>query len=429
MRIRTRTVVLEVLLALALWSGKAAHAYDIASVSIHGFVSPGYVKSTDNDFLGLPTKNGTFAFSDVGLTFSTEPVEKLRIGVQLLARDFGEEGNFDVTLDWAVGDYRWKDWLGIRAGKVKNPVGFYNRERDLDMLRTSIFLPQSIYTENMRDFMNAYLGGELYGVVPVASWGDFEYELFGGTIDADNAHILRDFITQNTLEYMPVEALITLSDLAVEVKYILGGVLRWNTPLDGLRVGGSFFRSESEMEGTLLASVLPVPDVPMLQYTIQYPVSVKYTVKYAGILSAEYTLGNLILAAEYFYQKSDIEVTPPQGLPDAPDLSGLKQTMEGFYVQARYRLFDRFEFGTYYSVYHPDAEDRDGSSLAARGKPDYYAWLRDWALSFRWDIKPFWLVKLEGHLMDGAALIEVPANPRDAERHWGLFAFKTTFYF
>ncbi len=202
MRIPRNTAVFVLLLGLVLSSGREALAFEIASVSIHGFVSPGCVKSTDNDFLRLPTKNGTFAFSDVGVNFSMEPVEKLRVGIQLLARDFGEEGNFDVVLDWAVGDYRWKDWLGIRAGKVKNPVGFYNRERDLDMVRTSIFLPQSIYTETMRDFMNTYLGGELYGVLPVASWGDFEYELFGGTIDADNASILR---VDNGVAVRPIE--------------------------------------------------------------------------------------------------------------------------------------------------------------------------------------------------------------------------------
>ncbi len=429
MRKPTKTVCSLLVYHVVLFLSTTALAFDIASVSIHGFVSPGYVKSTDNDFLGLPTENGTFAFSDVGLNFNTEPIEKLRIGVQILARDFGDEGNFDVVLDWAVGDYRWKDWLGIRAGKIKNPVGLYNRERDLDMVRTSIFLPQSIYTENMRDFMNAYLGGELYGVLPAASWGDFEYEIFGGTIDADNAPVLRDYITTKTEEYMPFDAYLTLGDLAVEVKYIFGGVLRWNTPLEGLRVGVSVFKNETEMEGILVGSILPVPEVPMLQYTIQYPVTVGYTIKYAGILSAEFTIGNLILAGEYYYQRSDITVAAPPGVPDLPDITGVQQNMEGFYVQARYRLFDRFEIGTYYSVFHPDAKDRGGSFYESRGKPDYYGWLRDWALSFRWDIKPFWLVKVEGHIMDGAALIEGPANPTDVERHWGLFAFRTTFYF
>ncbi len=137
------------------------------------------------------------------------------------------------------------------------------------------------------------------------------------------------------------------------------------------------------------------------------------------------------MAAEYFYQRADIELPPLQGLPDVPALPGqeIRQSTEGFYFQARYRLFDRFEFGTYYSVFHPNADDRSGNSLAAIGKPDYYAWLRDWALSFRCDIKPFWLIKVEGHLMDGAALVEVPADPADAERHWGLVAVKTTFNF
>jgi hypothetical protein len=112
-----------------------------------------------------------------------------------------------------------------------------------------------------------------------------------------------------------------------------------------------------------------------------------------------------------------------------PEVPPLEQNMQGYYVQFRYRFFDRFEVGSYYSVLYPNADDKDGDFYVARGEPDFLAWERDVALSFRFDIFPNWLVKLEGHFIDGAALVEIPENLDDLERRWGLFGFKTTFSF
>jgi hypothetical protein len=426
MRNPIKTAAFALLLSLILSSGRPALALEFASMSIHGFVSPGYLKSTANDYQGLSTRKGTFSLSEVGINFSTEPIEKLRIGMQLFAYDFGDEGNFDVVLDWAVGDYRWKDWLGIRAGKVKMPVGFYNKERDLDMLRTSILLPQSIYTAMMRSFTNTFLGGEIYGAVPGAFGDDFEYELFVGTMNADKTRVIRGFITDGASKGLPPGTQVSLLDLSVEIEYVVGGALIWNTPLEGLRAGATFYTSDSEMNGTLLVSIPLLPQQPLLQYTVQSPTSLSYKVNYAYVLSAEYTVGNLILAAEYFYQRGDIR---PRAAPGVPELPSFEQNIQGFYGQVRYRFFDRFEIGSYYSVHHQNADDKDGDFYVARGEPDFLAWERDLAVSFRFDIFPNWLVKLEAHFIDGAALVDIPENLDDLERHWGLFGFKTTFSF
>ncbi len=283
------TAMILFLSALVSNSGTAS-AVDLSRVSIHGFLSQGYLKSTANDYLGVSTEDGTFAFSEAGINFSAQLTEELRLGLQLFARDFGKEGNFDVVLDWAVGDYRWKDWMGIRFGKVKMPVGFYNKGRDVDMLRTSILLPQAIYPERLRDMLNTYIGGELYGVFPLPFGGDVEYELFGGTMDLDDASILRNFIIKGALENMPPGSKITLGDLAVEMKYALGGALRWNTPVENLRLGVTVLTSDGEMEGDLMSSISFMPQMPVLQATSQLPVSVDIKVEYSYVLSAEFSL-------------------------------------------------------------------------------------------------------------------------------------------
>jgi hypothetical protein len=119
-------------------------------VAIHGFVSQGYMKSSDNNFQ-TDTDNGSFEFNEMGLNFVYDTGENVKVGAQLFARDLGEIGNDTVGVSWAFGDYKWRDWLGVRAGIMKLSTGLYSETRDVDSLRTSILLPQSVYNEWFRD--------------------------------------------------------------------------------------------------------------------------------------------------------------------------------------------------------------------------------------------------------------------------------------
>jgi hypothetical protein len=58
----------------------------------------------------------------------------------------------------------------------------------------------------------------------------------------------------------------------------------------------------------------------------------------------------------------------------------------------------------------------------------------DVALSLRFDVNPFWLVKAEGHFMYGTAGILNPLriNPPDitkADQYWAAYFLKTTAHF
>ncbi|MDX9709667.1 MAG: hypothetical protein RBT64_08935 [Trichloromonas sp.] len=81
------------------------------------------------------SKDGSFQINEFGLTLNGELSDNLRVGLQLLSRDLGAEGNNKINIDWGMADYRWRDWLGVRLGKVKLPIGLYNRGRDSDFLR------------------------------------------------------------------------------------------------------------------------------------------------------------------------------------------------------------------------------------------------------------------------------------------------------
>ncbi len=72
-------------------------------VDIHGFISQGYLKTDNNNYLA-DTKDGSTQFNEMGINFRTSPTDKLTIGCQFFARDLGAVGNDEVTLGWVVGD-------------------------------------------------------------------------------------------------------------------------------------------------------------------------------------------------------------------------------------------------------------------------------------------------------------------------------------
>ena len=77
---------------------------------------------------------------------------------QFLARDIGDFGNDEIYIDDALADWRYQDWLGFRAGKMKRPGGLYNKSRDIDTARTFILLPTGQYNEVLREAQMATKG-------------------------------------------------------------------------------------------------------------------------------------------------------------------------------------------------------------------------------------------------------------------------------
>jgi hypothetical protein len=89
-----------------------------------------------------------------------------------------------------------------------------------------------------------------------------------------------------------------------------------------------------------------------------------------------------------------------------------------------YRVAPWFTPGAYYSAYYPNVHRRGGRALHQH----------DVALSFRYDLHPNWLLKLEGHWLEGTAALDNKAlndgkDPKDLEKRWGMLLVKTTAYF
>ncbi|MFT5315860.1 MAG: hypothetical protein ACI9UK_001694 [Candidatus Krumholzibacteriia bacterium] len=423
---RIQRSALTGLLALML-AGAAVAASPSDLLQINGFVSQGYLNTWDNNYLIPRSVNGSAEFTEAAITVVAQPQDKLRVGIQLLARNFGDTGNGFVSVDWAYGDYRWRDWMGVRAGKVKMPFGFYNEGRDVDMLRTSIFLPQSIYNETMRDFILAYEGVGIYGNVSLGSWGEGDYHVFGGTLNVPDPTrgfwadvynsagvLLEDEISELISEDLGAPATATFyqnTDQVVSFPWIYGGGITWDTPLEGLRLGASGLQGRFNFQGNVRYDVLVDRGAGSLEYlpaTLRMDETTK--INHIAVFGAEYLRDSWGLASEYYHE----------------DIGN--GTRYGWYAQVDWQAADRWALGAYYSIGQGDDDDFEGVGL-----PDYYEWQKDLTLSLRIDLTDHWLFKVEHHTIDGVggvswdSLEEEISDPR--EQHWGMFSAKTTFHF
>lgn len=430
-----RFLWIGILLLLTATAHLAVGAEIAENLYLNGFVSQGYLNTSENDYLVQRSVNGTAAFTEAAITLIARPMDRLRVGIQFLGRNFGTTGNDQVLIDWAYGDYSWKDQLGLRAGKVKLPFGFYNEGRDVDMLRTSIFLPQSIYTERQRDFVLAYEGAGVYGNFDLQDGGALDYHIYGGTLNVPDATVgfWGDLYREGGRSAAPLAGLIvdweygnppgtaeasfaSLDDPTVTFPWIFGGAVIWSTPLDGLRFGSTVMTGQYNVQATMRYDV-EIPEGSNGAGYHPYVIDIDETdeIDYIATFSAEYVHDDLTLAAEYYSDQFEEAKTI------------------GWYVLSDYRFSRLFSLCVYYSDLSPLEGNQDREAFEALDYPDYYAWQRDLTVSTRFDLTDFWLFKLEYHFLDGLAgshpgfLPEESADP--VERNWGMFAAKTTFHF
>ncbi len=357
------------------------------SVDVHAFASQGFILTLHNDYIDSHTTHGSAQFTEMGVNVTKSFFsDKLRIGLQLFAQDLGPAGNFDVKADWFYADYRWQDWLGLRVGRLKIPYGLYNEVNDIDSARVPILLPQSVYPLQVRDFLFAQNGGEIYGFARLGGLGAFDYRVYGGTIFIDPA--------LGVPAGSPVQ-------LQLDVPYVVGGRLFWETPLDGLRLGGTFEALRIDATAYIGSTT-----------KISAPNETQ-----AWLVSAEYAARDLLITAEYGRGHTN------QGTSNAMLLPPLRNTSEGGYGMVTYRATRWFQPGLYYSVLFANVDNHHGKANRQH----------DVAMTLRFDITDNWLVKLEGHFLDGTAALNSPLYagppPSQAATDWAAFFAKVTGYF
>jgi len=378
-----------------------ASALIYENIHIHGFISQGYMLSDRNNYLAN-TDGGTLEFNDAAINFSRQFRPNFHIGCQLYTRDIGDVGNNKIELDWAFADYRMNDLLGFRLGKIKLPHGLYNDTRDIDMLRTFIFLPP-VYYDISRSTINAMNGLGIYGNVQFESFGSIDYQILNGAkrIESDSGW-------SRYMERRGVDI------IDFDVGYAGCGALTWYPEIDGLRLGisGIYFDMDADAE----INIFPLPP----QYHIPGP-DIQYQLNNFKIFVnyIEYTFHEIIFAAEYMIFRGDIKVETLA--PDIlPIVTSIPVKTDTFYLSMTYRITDFFEMGGYYAVFWPDSSDKKGRSLPL----NYLGWHKETAICFRFDITDSLIFKAETHLIDGGALMMPQDNPEGVKQRTSLLLLK-----
>ena len=288
-------------------------------VQIHGFASQGFVHTSDNNWLTMNTSHvGSGEFTDFGANASVQITDKFRVGAQIYDRNLGQLGRWHPSLDWALADYRFKPWFGIRGGKIKTALGLYNDTQDLDFLHPFVLLPQSVYPTDLRDSTIAHMGGDVYGDVHLKNHlGTLSYTVYAGQ-RKDSQHGGYPYLLQG----IPI-SLTSYGGLQY------GGDLRWATPLKGLLLGASRMNEDITGRGTtpVLGPILPFEEHSQDDWTNQF--------------YGEYTIGKLQIDSEWrrYWRNQQVFHNAFNVQTDA----------RGVYVSGSYRFAKWFQLGSYYS--------------------------------------------------------------------------------
>lgn len=380
------------------------------TVQAHGFFSQGFVYTDQNNWLTMNTSGGSGAMTEMGLNVSSQITDKFRVGAQVYDRNVGQLGQWHPTLDWAVADYQFRNWFGIRAGKVKTTLGLYNDSQDMDFLHVFVLLPQGVYPTDLRDTTIAHAGGDVYGNVALPHHlGDLSYTAYAGNRSDSVYSGYPYFLSQFEIFVRSVEG----------PQY--GGDLRWNTPLKGLMIGASRLDQEITAKGSFVNLFNPGGGL------VPYETTTKsfFTNQFYG----DYRVGKLDLNAEYRRYFNRVPYVP--GANEETDV-------RAWYISGCYRLGKRLEVGSYYSHYTV----RDSASGLAllilipqtnTSLPQNHVY--DKAVAARLDLNRFMYVKVEGHFMDGYGLGPYPdgfyphQNPHGFKPNTNAFVLKTGFHF
>lgn len=350
------------------------------TVQFHLFASQGFIHTDQNNWLTMRTAHiGSGEFTDFAVNATIQISDNFRVGAQIYDRNLGALGKWYPSLDWAVADYRWRNWLGFRGGKVKTVVGLYSDTQDFDFVHPFALLPQSVYPTDLRDSTIAHKGGDVYGQILLPPrFGDLSYTAFAGhrndSLRSGYAYLLTawqaDIHSLSGLQY--------------------GADVRWKTPLKGLLVGAS--RMNEELTADMVLKLFDPQGVHVVDSTKS-----DWTNDFYG----QYAKGKLNVDAEY-----------RRYVRDTPYLDGhLLNDVRGWYVAGAYRLSNHLQIGSYYSRYNVTAVASGSVALLFPPQVDPSLpqnHVYDKVVTGRIDLNRHWNIKVEAHYMDGYGLATYP---------------------
>lgn len=387
-------------LMIGLVASRAAAAWDWDGAGqVHGFLTQGYTHTSDNRFYG-DSEDGSFEFTEIGINGSYRAMPSLLLAGQLLSRRAGDLYDGSPTIDYALLDWNAinspQQSIGLRLGRIKNPLGFYNDTRDVAFTRPSNFLPRQVYFDNVRNLVLAADGAQAYG-----RWfgehGNWGLVLGAGRSNIDE-NVEISFLGRDWAGEIDSDSLLSLARLEYE------------TPGSGWRLALSGATGRLEFEPGA-GDPLGAGDIDFLYW----------------IASVQYNAERWSLTAEYMEEPVDYRGFGPLR-PDG------RLDVQGYYLQGSYLLRDNVELLLRYTEGFTDKHDRDGKeqSAATGGLiPPHNFYQKDWVLGLRWDVTPSLMLRAEYQWSDGTWGLARRENPNAAAtvEDWEMFSVQAAYRF
>ena len=386
------------MLAAPAMLGLCAPAFAL-DYQVHGYAAQGFVYSDDNNLFGKSSEGST-DYYEAGLNASLQVHPRLIFAAQAAIRDAGISDDGTLRLDYALADYRFIEdvdgALGVRAGKVKNPLGFYNETRDVVFTRPSILLPVG-YTDNQnqRSLIFTAPGAQVYGN---RVWGRHELS-FTATHSSDHDVRKSDERLLIDLSGLPF-------DLHIEDS--------WNAQIMDSIDGGRWQFAVSHFFG---------------RFDLRTP----QTVQIAGKLDVGITLFSARYNAEKFSITAEYGVAPDKNRVTRGGVLVLNNsvTADGGYLQGEYRINSSWKAFARVEANYLDRGDRSGRKFEAAnpGADSASRSFRSLVVGANWRYGEHWGVWGEYHWIDGTVLLQKLENPQPPVDHWSLIMLMVGFKF
>ncbi len=387
--------IMAFLAPLALCSPVLAMDYQV-----HGYAAQGYVYSDENNFFG-ESSNGSTDYYEAGLNASVQARPNLLFAAQAALRDAGISDDGSLRLDYALADYRFLTKVdssaGVRAGKVKNPLGFFNDTRDVIFTRPSILMA-GVYSDNQnqRSLIFTAPGAQLYGT---KVQGRHEWSVTG-TASANRNVRKSDERLLIDLGGLPF-------DLRIEDS--------WNAQIMDSLDGGMWQFAVSRFFGRFK---LTTP--PTISLAGSFDVSLT-------VFSARYNSAKFSITAEYVRNPNKNLLT----LAGSP-LLRTRTTADRGYLQGEYRFNPRWGAVLRLDASYVDMHDRSGREFAAAnpGADRKSRLSHDVMVGVNWRYGEHWGFWGEYHWIDGTASLQRLENTAPVtDNRWSLIMLMAAYKF
>lgn len=403
-RLRSARALIGCAIALAVWifatlPVRAETASPADDIQVHGFITQGYVDTSGNSFFG-DSEDGSFEFTELGVNASYMLTPSVLLSGQLLSRRAGEMYDGSPTVDYALIDWNFENTedhsYGVQVGRVKNTLGLYNDTRDVAFTRPSIFLPQQIYFDAVRNLFLSSDSVHLYG-----RWhtdlGQVSVNVGVGQGSVDK-NVEISYLGADFGGHLEPRGASYLANAMFESA---GGA--WRFGLSAAKGNMRFDRDRTDPIGS--------GDLEFLFW----------------VASAQYNAERWSLTAEYMEEPVDFDdFGVPLDLKDS--------TVQGYYLQGSYLIRDDLEWVVRYSEGYSEKDDHSGRELSALSGgllPPHNFYQKDWMVGLRWDVTPSFMLRAEYQWTDGTWTLSGRENPdpQARDRDWEMFSLLGSYRF